>query len=481
MRDQSDRQRMGPPIATAVIMDKPPPSLVRDDKIDSGSVDTATTDFCCRPILPDVEKYSWSVKAKRGRRRLRGKDHKIGYQQQTHPHQLQNSHGEEDDQDLLKKRKRLDELETDDDNTDFTSITSKKQRIDEGEVEYIKMELDKVEQEEATSVRSRPELDEKEVVNMVSSAGNYKDDAIESTRIETSNSNHGMLSHDALGTELPLKSKAYSVCEGTSMFGLKQKKKAVSSCESQHTCTTCNKSFSSHQALGGHRSSHCIKKVKDGAAVMEEGSQSVIVANSRPKVGNHRCNQCDKSFPTGQALGGHKRCHFNGSMMIGAPISSISSLATIAENGFSGIGPVKEFNFSNKSFPRHQALGGHDAHQSVASVLNEPPTPATSSQATTQEHNLSETGNGKEIDLYCHEPFQIDQALRTHNNVALSPKAIKLLTSATTSQATTEENVHSQADDRGIALAFDLNEMPVMEGEGNNLGTPTDASCSYRH
>ncbi|KAD3068259.1 hypothetical protein R6Q59_021210 [Mikania micrantha] len=59
-------------------------------------------------------------------------------------------------------------------------------------------------------------------------------------------------------------------------------------------CKTCNKQFSSFQALGGHRTSH--KKLK----TMDE---------SPPKAKTHECSICGLEFELGQALGGHMRRH----------------------------------------------------------------------------------------------------------------------------------------------------------------------------
>nr|GEW61039.1 zinc finger protein ZAT12-like [Tanacetum cinerariifolium] len=59
-------------------------------------------------------------------------------------------------------------------------------------------------------------------------------------------------------------------------------------------CKTCNKKFSSFQALGGHRTSH--KKPK---------SSEDIAA----KVKTHECSICGLEFELGQALGGHMRKH----------------------------------------------------------------------------------------------------------------------------------------------------------------------------
>ncbi|KAJ8467640.1 hypothetical protein OPV22_030192 [Ensete ventricosum] len=103
-------------------------------------------------------------------------------------------------------------------------------------------------------------------------------------------------------------------------------------------CKACKKVFSSHQALGGHRASH--KKVKGCFAVKLDGldeappddevitHENVAAASTstaivpfedpaplaitplrkRSKV--HECSICHRVFTSGQALGGHKRCHW---------------------------------------------------------------------------------------------------------------------------------------------------------------------------
>ncbi|KAG8390869.1 hypothetical protein BUALT_Bualt01G0128500 [Buddleja alternifolia] len=64
------------------------------------------------------------------------------------------------------------------------------------------------------------------------------------------------------------------------------------------TCKTCNRQFSSFQALGGHRASH--KKPK-----LTAGDQP----STPPKPKTHECSICGLEFPIGQALGGHMRRH----------------------------------------------------------------------------------------------------------------------------------------------------------------------------
>ncbi|KAK8544976.1 hypothetical protein V6N13_066286 [Hibiscus sabdariffa] len=59
-------------------------------------------------------------------------------------------------------------------------------------------------------------------------------------------------------------------------------------------CKTCDKRFSSFQALGGHRASHKKPRLSEDMPV-------------KPKT--HECSICGVEFPIGQALGGHMRRH----------------------------------------------------------------------------------------------------------------------------------------------------------------------------
>ncbi|PPS00917.1 hypothetical protein GOBAR_AA19738 [Gossypium barbadense] len=61
-----------------------------------------------------------------------------------------------------------------------------------------------------------------------------------------------------------------------------------------YECKTCNRTFSSFQALGGHRASH--KKPK---ATLSEAAMVKV----------HECSICGAEFTSGQALGGHMRRH----------------------------------------------------------------------------------------------------------------------------------------------------------------------------
>ncbi|OVA06679.1 zinc finger protein [Macleaya cordata] len=123
------------------------------------------------------------------------------------------------------------------------------------------------------------------------------------------------------------------------------KAKGIAGTKGMFECKACKKVFNSHQALGGHRASH--KKVKGCYAAkhneihdhesitMEEdvithdeflisSSKSTAInqsfdnernAGTNPPTAKrkskvHECSICHRIFSSGQALGGHKRCHW---------------------------------------------------------------------------------------------------------------------------------------------------------------------------
>uniref|UniRef100_A0A804M4I0 C2H2-type domain-containing protein n=1 Tax=Zea mays TaxID=4577 RepID=A0A804M4I0_MAIZE len=128
-------------------------------------------------------------------------------------------------------------------------------------------------------------------------------------------------------------------------------------------CSVCGKSFSSYQALGGHKTSHRVKlptppppptaaavTVSAAVPVPEAPAPITVVVPPLPpvEVGRepatsstaassdgaassrvHRCSVCHKEFPTGQALGGHKRKHYDGG--VGSAAASTDVPAAPAE------------------------------------------------------------------------------------------------------------------------------------------------------
>lgn len=90
-----------------------------------------------------------------------------------------------------------------------------------------------------------------------------------------------------------------------------------------YECKTCNRTFSSFQALGGHRASHkrpkgMLLEKKSDENKKEEGQLSknnfitplsLVPSDNKAKV--HECLICGSEFASGQALGGHMRRHRN--------------------------------------------------------------------------------------------------------------------------------------------------------------------------
>ncbi|KAK1411802.1 hypothetical protein QVD17_32578 [Tagetes erecta] len=87
-----------------------------------------------------------------------------------------------------------------------------------------------------------------------------------------------------------------------------------------YECKTCNRGFSSFQALGGHRASHKVKPSKPNHSFttlsLQTGSNNCsnqlthCNPNGSIKVTKvHECSICGAEFGSGQALGGHMRRH----------------------------------------------------------------------------------------------------------------------------------------------------------------------------
>ncbi|CAL0309835.1 unnamed protein product [Lupinus luteus] len=86
-------------------------------------------------------------------------------------------------------------------------------------------------------------------------------------------------------------------------------------------CKTCNRKFSSFQALGGHMTSHKRPKLESEETIAQAKTLTLSLGN-KPKF--HKCTICGQEFSIGQALGGHMKRH-RGS--INEDISSIKKVA----------------------------------------------------------------------------------------------------------------------------------------------------------
>ncbi|KAJ0010304.1 hypothetical protein Pint_33812 [Pistacia integerrima] len=81
-----------------------------------------------------------------------------------------------------------------------------------------------------------------------------------------------------------------------------------------YKCTVCNKAFPSYQALGGHKASHRKNSTETSISSTSTAAAAAAVS-SEVNTGSgrtHECSICHKTFTSGQALGGHKRCHYEG-------------------------------------------------------------------------------------------------------------------------------------------------------------------------
>lgn len=136
-----------------------------------------------------------------------------------------------------------------------------------------------------------------------------------------------------------------------------------------YECSTCNKVFHSYQALGGHRASHkkakgCSPRLEENESLVEEeitdeelmirsgyelphsfhkpsppkkmmsreetdetfATSTGIPSKKNNSIKVHECSICHKVFATGQALGGHKRCHW------GTPGGASDTTSTISSS-----------------------------------------------------------------------------------------------------------------------------------------------------
>ncbi|XP_074567799.1 zinc finger protein AZF3-like [Curcuma longa] len=119
--------------------------------------------------------------------------------------------------------------------------------------------------------------------------------------------------------------------------------------KAEFKCSVCGKAFGSYQALGGHKTSH--RKLNAGEetlssaaspAISASGSSAAAAAANSGGGKAHQCSVCGKSFPTGQALGGHKRCHYDGNLGGGA--SAASEVASSSHRAFDlNAPPAPEF------------------------------------------------------------------------------------------------------------------------------------------
>ncbi|KZV33203.1 hypothetical protein F511_16237 [Dorcoceras hygrometricum] len=104
-----------------------------------------------------------------------------------------------------------------------------------------------------------------------------------------------------------------------------------------YKCSVCSKSFPSYQALGGHKASHRIKPPAAAATSSDDSNLSTSASTHASNISPlnpsgrlHACSICHKTFPTGQALGGHKRRHYEGKIGSAASKSTAASKSVVS-------------------------------------------------------------------------------------------------------------------------------------------------------
>ena len=121
---------------------------------------------------------------------------------------------------------------------------------------------------------------------------------------------------------------------------------APAACELRFRCSVCGKAFPSHQALGGHKASHRKRAALVLPLQSVSPAEETVASSTSSGVGGHRCSVCHRSFATGQALGGHKRCHYWDGL-------SVSLTASASGSGSS----ARDFDLNLTPVPEKAAAG----------------------------------------------------------------------------------------------------------------------------
>ncbi|EYU19363.1 hypothetical protein MIMGU_mgv1a024935mg, partial [Erythranthe guttata] len=113
------------------------------------------------------------------------------------------------------------------------------------------------------------------------------------------------------------------------------------------SCVDCGKGFNSYQVLGGHKATCRLKPTT--VAAIDRNPYTVIPAvaakynsGTNPSGKLHECETCHKTFTSGQALGGHKRKHYEG--VIGG--GSKKSRSTSSNGGAASQKMIRDFDLN---------------------------------------------------------------------------------------------------------------------------------------
>ncbi|KAL3840480.1 hypothetical protein ACJIZ3_025071 [Penstemon smallii] len=111
-----------------------------------------------------------------------------------------------------------------------------------------------------------------------------------------------------------------------------------------YKCSVCDKAFGSYQALGGHKASHRKQNGEDHSSTSTSAVTAATTSTSGGRT--HECSICHKCFPTGQALGGHKRCHYEGGVS-----GAQSNTVVTSSEGVGSTVSQRDFDLNLPAFP----------------------------------------------------------------------------------------------------------------------------------
>ncbi|KAI4321487.1 hypothetical protein MLD38_034859 [Melastoma candidum] len=121
-----------------------------------------------------------------------------------------------------------------------------------------------------------------------------------------------------------------------------------------YRCAVCGKAFPSYQALGGHKASHRKNTTEEQSTSTTNTAAATATVpapastSSNPSGRTHECSICHKSFPTGQALGGHKRCHYEG--VIGGGSGGASHSGVTSSEGMGSTNHTVTISLGRRDF-----------------------------------------------------------------------------------------------------------------------------------
>ncbi|KAI5655202.1 hypothetical protein M9H77_32389 [Catharanthus roseus] len=120
-----------------------------------------------------------------------------------------------------------------------------------------------------------------------------------------------------------------------------------------YKCSVCDKAFSSYQALGGHKASHRKLSTASAGGGDDQSTTSTSTTTAAAATGRtHECSICHKCFPSGQALGGHKRCHYEGGAgAVGSTGNAASGVTSSEGMGSTNTHSNRDFDLNLPALP----------------------------------------------------------------------------------------------------------------------------------